>query len=87
MATRNAEDRFSIDAFVGHSFVTRPTRLAVLRGMYHTMIVNRGKNTGAGAAYVYWASPNGVDATGLFYTSTVPWVQITDVVGVGTYNS
>jgi hypothetical protein len=88
MATRNAQDIYAVYiTCYGSSFVTRPTRLAKLRGMPRTMIINRGKNTGVGDAYVYWSSPNSVDTVGIYYNCIVPWVQITDVVGVGTYNA
>ena len=50
------------------------------------MTLNQGKNTGAGAAYVYWWAP-GPDPTGAYYayaSSAVPWSQIGTVVVVGT---
>jgi hypothetical protein len=87
MATRNAADRFSTSSLHMSASFTRPTHSAKVRGIPKIYIINRGKNTGAGAAYVYWSSPNSVDTTGLYYVSIVPWIQITDVIGVGSYYS
>ena len=87
MATRNAHALNPNNLDVYHSMIIRPTRAAGIRGALHCYFVNRGRNTGAGAAYVYWASPNSVDTAGVFYTSAVPWAQITDVVGVGNYSA
>lgn len=48
-------------------------------------ILNRGRNTGAGDAYVYWLSPTSYDPTGAYYPAGKPaWADITDVIGVGT---
>jgi len=49
--------------------------------------VNRGRNTGEGAAFVFWLSLNGVDLIGTYYTGIVPFGQLTDIVGVGTVTS
>lgn len=46
------------------------------------MCLNRGRNTGGGAAFVYWLSPVS-DPTGAFYAGSVPWSQLTDVICVG----
>lgn len=47
------------------------------------MILNRGRNTGGGDAYAYWQSPDTVDTDGLFYTGSIPFVQLTDIMQVG----
>jgi hypothetical protein len=45
--------------------------------------VNRARNTGAGAAFLYWLSPDGVDVAGIYYTGSVEWPHLTDVIAVG----
>ena len=47
-------------------------------------VVNRGRNTGGGAAFVYWRSPNGYDPTGIYYTGSVPFGQLTDIIWAET---
>lgn len=53
---------------------------------YHVtrnFVLNRGTNGGAGAAFVFWLSPDKVDSTGAFYgTQSVPWGQITATIVV-----
>lgn len=48
-------------------------------------VVNRGRNTGAGPAFVYWDSPGAPDVSGAFYGGSVPFGQLADIVGVGTF--
>lgn len=50
-----------------------------------TQFVNRGRNTGAGPAYVYWVSPDAADPTGTYYSGFVPFGQLADFVVVGSY--
>lgn len=46
-------------------------------------VLNRGRNTGAGDAYVYWTSPEAPDPTGVHYPAgKPPFGQITDIIGV-----
>ena len=51
-------------------------------------ILNRGRNTGGGQAYVYWRSPNVLDTTGIYYPSPnpggVPFSQLTDILWAET---
>jgi hypothetical protein len=48
-------------------------------------ILNRGRNTGAGDAYVYWTSPTHYDPTGVYYPAgKPPFCQLTDIIGVAT---
>jgi hypothetical protein len=85
MATRDAVDRWATPVSRGASFVIRPTRLATLHTFSSRYIVNRGRNTGAGAAYVYWSSPAPVDTTGSYYSGSVVFSQLTDIIIVGEY--
>ena len=50
-----------------------------------TYYINRGKNTGAGAAFVYWVSKDAPDPAGASYTGSVPFGQLTGIVVAGTY--
>jgi len=50
-----------------------------------TQFENRGRNTGAGPAYVYWVSSGAPDPTGLQYTGSVPFGQLADLVVVGSF--
>lgn len=61
--------------------------LIVKEGYLYTvprrLVVNRGRNTGEGAAYVYWTSPNSLDTSGIYYSGSVPFGQLTDIIKVG----
>ena len=46
--------------------------------------IMRGKNTGGGAAWVYWEAEGGADPTGNFYNGSVPFSQLTDIVWAAT---
>lgn len=50
-------------------------------------IINRGRNTGIGAAYIYWLSPTNPDPNGIYYMGVVPFSQLADIVGVGATTS
>jgi hypothetical protein len=47
--------------------------------------INRGKNTGAGAAFAYWVSSDTPDPTGGSYSGSIPFGQLTDIIVVGTF--
>jgi hypothetical protein len=49
-------------------------------------VINRGRNTGGGPAYVYWYSPDVPDLSGAYYNlhELVPWSQVTDVIWAST---
>lgn len=49
-------------------------------------VLNRGRNTGAGDAFVYWTSPLHADSSGIYYpvTGKPPFGQLTDIIGVTT---
>lgn len=73
----------------GNALVVRPIRDAQLAFVDVTVAVtwyvNRGKNTGAGPAFVYWSSPSAADPTGVYYSGSVPFGQLTGMVVVSTY--
>jgi hypothetical protein len=47
-------------------------------------VLNRGRNTGSGPAYVYWFSPDAQDPTGIYYTLSTPFSQLTDIMWAST---
>ena len=55
---------------------------AVLYRDAYRFVLNRGTNSGAGAAFVYWLSPNNSDPSGVYYNQAVPCGQITSVIEV-----
>jgi hypothetical protein len=46
--------------------------------------VMRGKNTGGGAAWIYWEAEGGPDPNGNYYNGSVPFSQLTDIVWATT---
>jgi len=46
--------------------------------------IMRGKNTGGGAAWVFWEAENGPDPDGNYYDGAVPFSQLTDIVWAAT---
>jgi hypothetical protein len=75
---------------VDHSTITNTqspkaivSNLGVVGQLPRRHAINRGRNTGAGSAYVFWLSPTFPDPDGLYYTGTVPFALLTDIVGVG----
>jgi hypothetical protein len=68
--------------------ITRPSRdgqVDFATQSATVMFMNRGKNTGAGPAFVYWTSPNSADPTGVYYDGSVPFGQLTDIVVVNSF--
>jgi hypothetical protein len=65
------------------AWVRRPWTGVLYRDAYR-FVLNRGTNSGAGAAFVYWLSPNNSDPSGVYYNQAVPWGQITSVIEVTT---
>lgn len=51
------------------------------------LVINRGTNSGGGAAFAYWMSPDKPDPMGVYYAgsrNTIPWAQLIDIISVGT---
>ena len=46
--------------------------------------IMRGRNTGGGAAWVYWYAEGGADPTGRYYNGSVPFSQLADIIWAST---
>jgi hypothetical protein len=63
---------------------TSPVASIATSGSPPFYAIMRGRNTGAGAAYVYWLSENKPDPAGLYYAGPVPFSQLADIIWAAT---
>jgi len=91
MTEYNGTDDGSTVSFAQSGDLTRPTHLGVVDFPDFTgavvWFINRGRNDGSGPAFAYWLSPDGIDLIGAYYDGGVPFGQLSDIVGAGTFTA